>query len=101
MKNPNPHIHKISPVDTFIKSIVVQGALAIVLNLQNSTARKSWETLKKPAMPSLDFVNRFLIDQFLEITQRVNFRWALRKNLAHVFSSQLGAFMWKYFCQAH
>jgi len=92
MKNPNPHIHKISPVDTLIKSIVVQGALAIVLDLQNSTARKSWEILEKPAMPLLDFVSRFLLDQFLDITQRVNFRWALRKNLAHVFSSKLGAF---------
>ena len=37
MKNPHPHIHKISTVDTLIKSIVVQGALSIILDIDHSS----------------------------------------------------------------
>ena len=37
MKNPHPHIHKISTVDTLIKSVVVQGALSIMLDIEHSS----------------------------------------------------------------
>ena len=37
MKNPKMHIHKISQIDQIIKSVVLQGSLSIILNLNHSS----------------------------------------------------------------
>jgi len=84
VKNNKPHLHQRNVIDQLIKSVVIQGALSIVMNLEHST-RHSWEPLTDPSLEDLSIVNEFMLDQFMIIIQRSNLRWSIRRAIGEVF----------------